>query len=369
MFEITQHTRLRRSPFYDATVEAGVASFMTYNQMLLPTGYGDLEAEYWRLIEGVSMWDVAAERQVQIEGPDAARMVQMLVARDLSNCVVGQGRYVPLCDHTGTLVNDPVLLKRAEDCYWLSIADSDMLIYTRAIAGERKLDVAVTEPDVSPLAVQGPKADDVVAGLFGDWVRELKFFWFRDTTIEGIPVVVQRSGWSKQGGFEIYLRDGKRGTDLWNVVREAGASYDIGPGNPNPCERVESGLLSWGGDTDDQTNPFEVRLGRYIDVERDYSEDVIGLEALRRINREGPKRHQIGIVLDGDEPAPSNARWYDIRRDGADVGHMTNGVWSRRLKRNIGFALISRDVNVGSRVEVMKEDGAVGAETVALPFI
>ncbi|MEO1266006.1 MAG: glycine cleavage T C-terminal barrel domain-containing protein, partial [Pseudomonadota bacterium] len=288
---------------------------------------------------------------------------------DLSKCVVGQGRYVPLCNHDGTLINDPVLLKRADDCFWLSVADSDMLIFTRAIAGERGLDVQITEPDVSPLAVQGPKAEDTVAGLFGDWVRDLKYFWFEDATLEGVPVVVQRSGWSKQGGFEIYLRDGTRGTELWNVIAEAGERYGIGPGNPNPCERVESGLLSWGGDTDDDTNPFEVRLGRYVDVEREYAEEIVGLQALRRINEEGPKRYQIGVVLDGDTPEPSNAVWLPIEHNGARVGHMTNGVWSRRLKRNIGFALVSRDVTVGSRVDVVKDGQRVGAETVWLPFI
>lgn len=300
MFSIYPSARLRPSPFFDATVAAGVTSFTTYNQMLMPTGYGHPEAEYWRLINGVSLWDVAVERQVQLKGRDAARLAQILTPRDLSTCVVGQGKYVALCNHQGTLINDPILLKRAFDLYWLSIADSNILFWARAIAAERGLDVEIIEPDASPLAIQGPKAEDVVAAIFGDWVRSLKYFWFKETEIGGIPVAVARSGWSKQGGFEIYLLDRSKGTALWNIVNEAGKPWDIGPGNPNTHERIESGLLSWGGDTDDRTNPFEVRMGRYIDL--DVADDTVGLAALRKIKSEGPKRHQLGIVLEGDYP-------------------------------------------------------------------
>ena len=196
--------------------------------MIMPSHYGRGDEEYWRLINGVSMWDVAVERQVQLIGKDAGRLAQILSPRDLSTCKVGQGKYVPLCNHDGTLINDPILLKIDHDCYWLSIADSNILFWARAIAVERGLDVVVTEPDVSPLALQGPKAEDVVASLFGDWVRDLKYFWFHETQIGDIPLLVARSGWSKQGGFELYLMDGKKGTALWNIVREAGQPWDIG---------------------------------------------------------------------------------------------------------------------------------------------
>ena len=281
--------------------------FTVYNHILMPTDYGDPAAEYHRLLNGVALWDVAVERQVQLAGPDAGRLAQILAPRDLSALRVGEGRYVALCDHAGTLINDPVLLKLAEDRFWLSIADSDALFWARAIAAERRLDVVVTEPDVSPLAVQGPHAEAVAAALFGDWVRGLKRFRFTETAIEGIPVVVARSGWSKQGGFEIYLMDGSKGRALWTLVREAGRPWDIGPGAPNAVERVESGLLSWGCDTDDRTNPFEVRLGRFVDLE--VPDDVVGIAALRRIAAEGPARHQLGVVLDGGEPSPPPIRW------------------------------------------------------------
>jgi glycine cleavage system aminomethyltransferase T len=367
MFEIYPSARLRPSPFFEATVAEGVTSFTTYNQMLMPTGFGHPEDEYWRLINGVSMWDVAVERQVQLAGPDAARLAQILAPRDLSNCKEGQGKYVALCNHVGTLINDPILLKRADDLYWFSIADSNILFWARAIAAERKLNVTITEPDVSPLAIQGPKAAAVTASIFGDWVNELKFFWFRETSIDGIPVVVARSGWSKQGGFEIYLLDGSYGTALWNIVKEAGQPWNIGPGNPNTHERIESGLLSWGGDTDDHTNPFEVRMERYVDLH--VPDDTIGIDALRRIKADGPTRQQLGVILDGDVPAGSAFTWFDISHGEAKVGDLTNIIWSYRMKANIGFGLVSIDSKPGDVVSVDLPTGLTSATLVELPFL
>jgi aminomethyltransferase len=265
------------------------------------------------------------------------------------------------------LINDPILLKLEEDRYWFSIADSNIWFWARAIAAERGLRVQVSEPDVSPLAVQGPRAEDVVASIFGNWIRTLKYFWFRDTAIGGIPLMVARSGWSKQGGFELYLKDGTQGQELWNIVKEAGKRWDIGPGNPNFCERVESGLLSYGGDTDEFTNPFEVRLDKFVDL--NVPDDVIGIEALRSIREAGPQRHQIGVMLDGDEPTALGFHWHTIRKDAQVVGHMTNCVWSYRLKRNIGFALIATRCSVGDAVEVIKAGQSIGAVLTALPFI
>ena len=367
MFGITPSARLRPSPFYEATVAEGVAAFTTYNNMLMPTSYGHPEEEYWRLINGVSQWDVAVERQVQLEGPDAGRLAQILCPRDLSRCQVGQGKYVALCNHDGVLINDPILLKLDDNRYWLSIADSNIWFWARAIAAERGLRVRVTEPDVSPLAVQGPKAEDVVASIFGDWVRGLKYFWFRQTEIDGIPVAVARSGWSKQGGFEIYLMDGAKGTQLWNIVREAGRPWGIGPGNPNLCERIESGLISYGGDTDGATNPFEVRMEKYVDL--DVPDDVVGIQALRRIKQQGASRQQLGLVLEGDQPSAAGFHWHRISRGGERVGDLTNCVWSYRLKRNIGFALVSAQCSVGDWVSVQKDRQTLEGVLTALPFI
>jgi len=276
MAEIGPNTRLGVSPFYAATISEGVTAFSPYNNMLMPVSFGDPDAEYDRLMTGVSQWDVRVERQVEIKGQDAAHLVQLLSVRDLSKIVVGKGKYVPMCDHRGVLINDPVVLKHEDGTFWLSIGDNNILMWARAIAAERGLDVEICEPDVSPMAVQGPKAEDVVASVFGDWVRALKYF----------------------------------------------------PGNPSPIERIESGLLSYGGDTDDQTNPFEVRLGKYVDLDLD--DAVVGIQALRRIKAEGVKRQQLGIVLDDPARRPGHAMWYALRQGDRDVGHMTCGAWSPR---------------------------------------
>lgn len=366
MAEIGPNTRLRVSPFYEATVQAGVTAFSPYNSMLMPVSYGDADAEYDRLMTGVVQWDVSVERQVQIKGQDAATLVQLLSVRDLSNIEVGKGKYIPMCDHRGVLINDPVVLKHPDDCFWLSIGDNNILMWARSIAAERGLKVDICEPDVSPLAIQGPKAEDVVAAIFGDWIRALKFFWFAPTEINGIPLIIQRSGYSKQGGFELYLQDGSYGTELWNIVREAGQSWEIGPGTPNPAERIESGLLSYGGDTDDSTNPYEVRLGKYVDL--NLPDEVIGIGALRDIKRRGVQRHQLGVVLNDQSRRTGHAIWYSLEKDGVSVGHMTNGIWSPRAQTMIGFVLVSQSVEQGDHVQVVRGNELDIGTICELPF-
>lgn len=368
MFNIFPTARLRPSPFFKSVQAEGCSAASIYNRMILPASFGDTQKEYWDLVERCVMWDVAAERQVQLEGPDAGKLAQILSPRDLSKQKIGQGKYVPLCNHDGVLINDPICLKLREDLYWFSIADSDIWFWARAIANERGLNVKVSEPDVSPLAVQGPKAENVVASIFGDWVRDLKYFWFNETEINGIPVAVQRSGWSKQGGFEIYLRDGKRGDELWSIVKEAGQPYGIGNGGPTSPERTESGLVSVGSDTDDKTNPFEVRLGKFVDL--DVPDDVVGIQALRKIKAEGPKRQQLGMLLEGVAPDPMAFHWEALSMNGQKVGDMTQCVWSPRMEQNIGYALIDVACSVGDFVEVTRPDGrTVQAELVPLPFM
>jgi glycine cleavage system aminomethyltransferase T len=367
MVAVFPTARLRTSPFYASAVADGMVAASIYNRMIMPTSYGDPDAEYWRLINGVSQWDVGVERQVQLQGPDAGRLAQILSTRDLSKCKEGQGKYVAICNHRGTIINDPILLKHADDLYWLSIADSDIWFWASAIAAERGLDVQVSEPDVSPMAIQGPKAEDVVAHVVGDWVRGLKYFWFKDAMIDGIPVAIQRSGWSKQGGFEIYLKDGSMGTRLWNIFREAGQPWGIGPGAPATAERTESGLVSVGGDTDDHTNPFEVRLEKYVDLH--VPDDVVGIQALRKIKKDGITRHQLGLVLDGDTPAPLGFAREDILHHGQRIGMMTNCVWSPRMKANIGYALIAVSANIGDTVQIARPSGMVAATLVPLPFL
>ena len=217
------------------------------------------------------------------------------------------------------------------------------------------------------MALQGPKAEDVVASVMGDWVRDLKYFWFKETELEGIPVAVQRSGWSKQGGFEIYLKDSSQGTKLWNIFKEAGQPWGIGPGSPSTAERMESGLVSLGGDTDETTNPFEVRLGKYVDL--DVHDDVVGIKALRKLHENGIKRHQLGIKLVAEKHVPFGFSWEPIEVNGEKVGDMTMALWSPRLKRSIGYALISVDVKPGETVVVKRPSGDVEGELCELPFL
>lgn len=369
-FHIGIGPNIRKSAYFDATVADGVRSFSVYNHMYMPGHFGDPEAEYDRLINGVAMWDVAGERQVELAGPDAGALAQYLTGRNLDKTRIGQGRYVPLCDYAGRLINDPVLLKLSEERYWLSVADSDIHLWAAAIAHERGYDVQVSEPDVSPLAIQGPKAEDVTAALFGDWVRDLKYFWFKETSLQGIPLVLARSGWSKQGGFELYLMDQTRGGDLWQLVKEAGAPFDIGPGAPNDTERLESGLISYGADVRLQThpaNPFELGLGPLIDLAGPH--EFVGRKALEEIAARGPTRRWVGLFIDGPALTPVGHP-VDLYQGGAPVGYVSEYAYSKRLRRNIGTAMIPHDIADGTGdLEVRLPEGACRAEVTTLPFV
>lgn len=364
-FHITIGPRVRKSPYYEGTVKAGVTTFTIFNHMYMPTSYGDPEGEYWRLINGVSMWDVAAERQVELLGSDAAKLAQFLTPRNLSKFAIGQGKYVPICDHDGRLLSDPILLKLAEDRFWLSIADGDLLLWVKAVAAERKFDVEVSEPDASPLAIQGPRAEDVMAQLLGDWVRKLRYFWFRKYKLDGIPLIVARSGWSKQGGFELYLLDSSKGLDLWSRVAKAGKRHGIGPGCPNAIERVESGLLSFGGDTEPECTPFDVGLGRYVDLKQRMN--FIGKAALKEVDEHGPAHRQVGLFIAGRILANNEQRW-PIFKGRRRVGLATAAAHSLRLKKNVALALVDSAVKDTDPLEVDTPNGRRKATITDLPF-
>lgn len=366
MFNILPTPRVRASPFYDATIADGVKTFTTYNRMLLPTSFGDPEGEYWRLLNGVSMWDVACERQVQIKGPDAGKLARQLTTRNLDTLSIGQGKYAPICNHQGVLLNDPVINRLADDIYWISIADSQIQLWASAISAERSFNVEISEPDASPMAIQGPYAENVVAALLGDWVRNLGNFRFKEIQLEGIPLIVGRSGYSKQGGFELYLCDGSKGSELWSLVREAGKPWDIQPGTPNHSERIESGLLSFGTDTDVTSNPFELRLGKYVDLE--LPDEVIGISALREIKIQGIQRHQLGVMIEAELSHRLASSWYEIFQKGVKVGSVTSACYSWRMKRTVGLALVSAAVQPGDDVEVSFEGKSIAARMTELPF-
>lgn len=372
-FEISIGVGTQKSCYFDRTVRDGVRSFQVYNHMYLPTGYGDPEGEYDRLLNGVAMWDVAAERQVEIAGPDAAQLVQYLTPRNLDGTAIGQGRYVPICDHDGYLINDPVLLKLAEDRYWLSVADSDIHLWAQAVGREKGWDVAVFEPDVSPLAIQGPKAEDVTAALLGDWVRGLRYFGFQEYVLDGIPMVVARSGWSKQGGFELYLTDGSLGGELWDKVKEAGTPFGIGPGTPNGVERLESGLISYGTDMRRQAlpaTPFEMGMGKLVDLEAGH--DFIGREALLAASSMPPTRTRIGLLVKGNPTAPGNPVpiWHSTEEGDTRVGHVTGMTYSHRVGATIAVGLIQSDLAYSAEGLSLNIDGTTYPATLhPVPFL
>jgi aminomethyltransferase len=366
-FAIGIGANIRKSAYFDATIRAGVRCFSVYNHMFIPAHFGQPDAEYQRLIDGVVMWDVAAQRQVEISGPDAAKLVRYLTPRNLAGTKVGQGRYVPICDHDGRVLNDPVLLKLSDDRFWLSVADSDIHLWAAAIGRERGWDARVFEPDVSPLAVQGPKAVDVITSLFGDWVRDLRYFGFRETELDGIPLVLARSGWSKQGGYELYLTDSRHGAALWDRVEKAGAPFGIIPGAPNDIERVESGLVSYGSDMRLQVipaNPYEMGLGGLIDLAGGH--DFVGRAALAALAATPPARQRCGFWVEGNPASPGHQ--VAVTQGDTVVGYLSELVYSPRLQRSIGIGLIRADLVQATDLTATLPGGAVGVIPTDLPF-
>jgi len=303
---ISPSRRLRRTPFSDGVEAAGVSAYTVYNRMLLPTVFRSVEEDYRHLKDAVQIWDVACERQVELRGPDAGRLMQMLTPRDLRGMLPGQCFYVPIVDETGGMLNDPVAVKLAEDRWWISIADSDLLLWVKGVANGYRLDVLVDEPDVSPLAVQGPKSDDLMASVFGDSVRDIRFFRFGHYDFQGHNLVIARSGYSKQGGFEIYVEGAEIGMPLWNTLMEAGKPLDVHAGCPNGIERVEGGLLSYGNDMTDDNTPHECGLGRFCNTATAIG--CVGRDALLRVAKEGPVQQVRAIEIDGTVP-PCDRAW------------------------------------------------------------
>ncbi|MCG8695398.1 MAG: dimethylsulfoniopropionate demethylase [Minwuiales bacterium] len=360
--------RVRKSPYFDATRRYGCTAYTVYNHMFMPTAYGDPVADYWRLAKDVAVCDVAVERQVEIAGPDAFDLVQMLTPRNLEKLRVGQCKYVLLTDENGGIVNDPVLLRLADDRFWLSLADSDVLLWAKGVAHGSGMDVRLFEPDVSPLMIQGPKAADLARDLFGDWVDDLKYFWFREVDLDGMPLLVARTGYSGERAYELYLRDGRFGDCLWERVVEAGQTYNIGPATPSQISRIEAGLLSYGADMTLNENPFELGLDRLVDLDQDV--DFIGKAALRRIAADGVERRMAGVEIHGPELPAVNEEPWPVEKDGRRVGKVTSCVYSPRLEKNIGFALLETLLAEPGTELTLKASFGDAAMTVApMPFL
>jgi aminomethyltransferase len=360
-------TQIRKSPYFDATVRWGARAFSVYNHMYIPRDFGDPEQNFWTLVNHAILCDVAVERQVEITGPDAGRFVQMLTPRNLSKMAVGQCKYVLITNAEGGILNDPILLRLGQDHFWLSLADSDILLWAQGVAVHSGMDVRIGEPDVSPLQLQGPKSGLIMEALFGEGIRDLKYYWLREMELDGIPLIVSRTGWSSELGYEIYLRDSAFGDALWERIMAAGQDFGLKPGHTSSIRRIEGGMLSYHADADIHTNPFELGLDRLVDLEMEA--EFIGKAALKRIRDEGVRRCQVGLVIDGAPLKGPNTTFWQVTRDGAPVGKVTSAIHSPRLGRNIALAMVAVDQSaVGTQVEVVLPSGPAVATVVDRPF-
>ena len=365
--EFSFGTQVRKSPYFDATVRWGAKGFSVYNHMYIPRDFGDPVQNFWNLVNDAILCDVAVERQVEITGPDAAQFVQLLTPRNLSECAVGQCKYVLITDENGGVLNDPVLLRLAENHFWLSLADSDILMWAKGVAVNSGLDVNLGEPDVSPLQLQGPKSGDIAKAIFGERIDGLKYYWLEEFELNGIPLIISRTGWSSELGYEIYLRDGSRGNELWNHIMETGKPMGLVPGHTSTIRRIEGGMLSYQADMDYTVNPFELGLGRLVDLEMDAN--FIGKEALKKIKSDGVKRHQVGIEISCTPLKHPNTSYWPIMVGSEEVGYITSAVYSPRLDKNIALAMM--DVNhsaIDTAAETTTPEGNFPIKVVQKPF-
>ncbi|MGO1851126.1 glycine cleavage T C-terminal barrel domain-containing protein [Microbacterium sp.] len=372
---ILLYPRLRKSPFFHASRQHGVAMYSVYNHTYHPRHYGDPVEEYWALVNGVTLWDVGVERQIEITGPDAFEFTNMLVPRDLSKCAVGQCKYVFLTAEDGGIINDPVLLRLGENHFWLSLADSDVLLWARGLALNSGLDVTIREADVGPVQVQGPLAGALMSEVFGADVLDVGYYWLREYELDGMQVVVSRTGYTAELGFEIYVRNASRdGEQLWNKIWEAGRPFDLKVIGPCHIRRIEAGILSYGCDITLDTNPFEVGMGYDWMVDVDQEPDFIGKEALRRVKQEGVSRRMVGLEIGGDRLGTFNdgsmIEAFTVLDGEMPVGEVTSACFSPRLERNIGLAMVPVSLSeIGTDVQVATPAGIVSATVVPKPFV
>ena len=360
-------TQIRKSPYFDATVKWGAQSFSVYNHMYIPRDFGNPEQNFWNLVNDAILCDVAVERQVEITGPDAAKFIQTLTPRDLSNMAVGQCKYILITNVDGGILNDPILLRLAENHFWLSLADSDILLWAQGVAINSGLDITIVEPDVSPLQLQGPKSGKIMQALFGDSIMDLRYYWLREVELDGIPLVVSRTGWSSELGYEIYLRNGAQGYELWEKIMAIGVPLGLKPGHTSSIRRIEGGMLSYHADADISTNPFELGLDRLMNLDMDA--DFIGKAALLRIQEDGVTRKQVGLIIEGVPLKGPNTTFWTIQKGGVKVGKVTSAVYSPRLEQNIALAMVSVEhADIGTSVDVLAGSGLIRASIVGRPF-
>ena len=359
----------RRSPFFDATRRAGCTAYDIYNHMLLPGYYDDPDVEYRHLNQGVVVWDVGVERTVQVSGPDADRLIDMITCRDLTTCAVKQGKYMIVTAPDGGIVNDPVLLHVDEHVWWMQLADSDVHLYAMGVAATSGMDVEVTLPDVHPMQVQGPFSAKTLEKLVGPSIYDIRYYWVDEFDINGIPVVISRTGWTAIPGFEVNLLDGTRGDDLWNAILAAGEEFGIRPAAPSEARRIEAGIFNYGSDMTLDDTPLHVMgLERLVE---DQPQDYLGKGALERLRADGVDRKLVGIELEGDELRAELSWYWPVHHDGKQVGRVTDAIWSPGLERNIGYVWVPIELSApGTALEVEAEDGqTLVGRTAAIPFV
>ena len=374
---IMLYSRIRKSPYFYASRRHGVQLYSVYNHMYHPRHYGDPVEEYWHLLNGVTLWDVGVERQIEISGPDAFEFTNLLVARDLNKCAVEQCKYVFLCLPDGGIINDPVLLRVEENRFWLSLADSDVELWARGVAHNSGHDVTIKEIDVGPVQVQGPKSKDVMVDLFGDSILDIPYYFLRPYELNGMKVLVSRTGYTSELGFEIYLYEAsKNGVALWDAVLEAGKPHGLEVIGPCHIRRIEGGILALGPGCDMwyDTNPYEVGMGYDWMVDLESGTDFIGHEALAKIKAEGPKRKLVGVEIGGEQLGSYNdgsmIDVFPVHKDGSRIGRVTSACFSPRLEKNIGYAMVPIEQSeLGTEFEVERPEGMTSAVVVEKPFI
>jgi aminomethyltransferase len=367
---VQRGARNRRTAWYEATQRYSPKGFTVYNHMYFPINFDTFENEFDALLNGVTVWDVAVERCLEISGPDGFTFAQLLTPRDLSKCAVGQGKYVLICDSDGGIVNDPVLTRMDENTFWFALASSDALLFARGLKNAYpNLNVTIKEADVSPLQVQGPKSKDLMAKLIGPEILDLKYYFWTEAKIAGAPVVITRTGWTSEIGYEVYLTDSSRGTDVYEAIMEAGREFGVKPTGPSDIRRIEGAIFNWGADMTYENNAIEMGLERLVawDLPDDAS---ISLQALKAIRDKGVDRKINGVEIDGDPfPALNNVKW-PVTDGGSELGKVTSAIYSPRLSKNIGYAwLPAAKSNLGEQVTIESEWGTRTGTVVEMPFV
>ncbi len=366
-FSIAKSRRLRSTPYTSRVEKQGVTAYTIYNHMLLPAAFGSIEDSYKHLKEHVQVWDVAAERQVEISGKDSAKLVQLMTCRDLSKSKVNRCYYCPIIDDSGNLINDPVILKLDENKWWISIADSDVIFFAKGLAAGNSFDVKIIEPSVDIIAIQGPKSFALMEKVFSKKITELKFFGFDYFDFEGTKYLIARSGWSKQGGYEVYVQNTESGQKLYDHFFEVGKEFNVGPGCPNLIERIESALLSYGNDFDNNDNPFECGFDKYVSLDSDIN--FLGKEKLKQIKSEGVKKKLMGVKIDAKEISLTRSiNLYDENNN--IIGELRSATYSPHFQKVIGIAMMQKSYwEVSQTFKIQINDNTFNGKVCDLPFI